>query len=496
MKKPITIISSISIALFLTALIAFGTGLYIDKKHGSQKADARYEKLLSDTKENFFHAPYGTKEFANSFIRTIGNIDDFSSLKLEVNGSLVYSYPPTSFSIPSPELVKSYKDTVQISEGSFTLKASIYLMHPSSIYKHSRFAFLLILIGTIIAGIFIVFYNGTQPDSLEQITGLKVTTNKQNKKTSPFKKQEDEPEKNKSLPSQNENLFAPEQTDSKKEVSEPPESANAEETAADTTDDTASAIAIEETPDTKPEDTESQKSDEISISFPDSEPVFTKEDEEEWNDEDLFADSEEKTEEGLDIIDQFEQENKELSEVSDDAFITDSLDAEESNPKPAEPAISPVTHLQLQSSLEQKLDEELENGSQFSLALVRINALDRGNEISKNIISILQSADSEAVLFEYKADSYAILLNDTSLQNAVDNFEEIYNKIADFLKASNAANEVSIGISSVSGRKIHAERIILEASQALDYASQDPDSPIVAFRANPDKYREFEESQS
>ena len=66
--------------------------------------------------------------------------------------------------------------------------------------------------------------------------------------------------------------------------------------------------------------------------------------------------------------------------------------------------------------------------------------------------------------------------------------------ITDYLKDNNAANEVSVGISSSSERNVKAERVILEADQALDYASQDPDSPIVAFRANPQKYREFQES--
>ena len=81
-----------------------------------------------------------------------------------------------------------------------------------------------------------------------------------------------------------------------------------------------------------------------------------------------------------------------------------------------------------------------------------------------------------------------------NLQTAVEKFEKIYNKIADFLKDNNSVNEVSVGISSSSERNVKAERVILEADQALDYASQDPDSPIVAFRANPQKYREFQEA--
>ena len=157
--------------------------------------------------------------------------------------------------------------------------------------------------------------------------------------------------------------------------------------------------------------------------------------------------------------------------------------------------LSPVTNLALQSSLEEKFDEAILSNPNSTLALVKINGLDRGNTISQEIVSILSKVSDNPQIFEYKSDSYAQILS-TDLQTTVDKYEEIYNKIADFLKDNNATNEVSVGISSAGERKIKAERVILEAGQALDYASQDPDSPIVAFRANPEKYREYMESNS
>ena len=94
-------------------------------------------------------------------------------------------------------------------------------------------------------------------------------------------------------------------------------------------------------------------------------------------------------------------------------------------------------------------------------------------------------------MFEYNSDSYALITKDSDLNKAVEISERLYNNLSDYLKDNNATNEVSIGISSVSKRNITAERILLEADQALIHASQDPDSPIIAFRANPDKYREY-----
>ena len=173
MKKPITLVSCISIVLFLIAIIWFGAGIYADKKGGTTKANTRYENLLNSTKSIFAADLYGTREFSNTFIKAIGNIDDFSSLKLEVNGTLIYSYPPNSFSLPSPELVKSYADSVNIKDKNFTLKASIYLMTPGTIYNHSRIAFVLILIGTIVACVFIVFTNGMETSLVVTQSGEK-----------------------------------------------------------------------------------------------------------------------------------------------------------------------------------------------------------------------------------------------------------------------------------------------------------------------------------
>ena len=133
MKKPITIVSSICFLLFLIAIVWLGAGIYTDKKNGSERADSRFSSLLESTQKNFQENQYGTYQFSNNFIKAIGNIDDFSTLKLEINGELVYSYPPEFFTLPSPDLVKSYSQTIYSGEKSLTLKASIYLMKPGSV---------------------------------------------------------------------------------------------------------------------------------------------------------------------------------------------------------------------------------------------------------------------------------------------------------------------------------------------------------------------------
>ena len=477
MKKPITLVSTICSLLFLAAIIVFASGVYIDKKKGTEKADARYENLLNQTKENFIKNSYGSQEFSINFIQAIGNINDFSSLKLEVNGTLVYSYPPSAFNFPSPELVKSYSDSVNVAGKNFTIRASLYLMTPGSIYNHSRFAFLLILTGTLLVGIFIVFTSGSESSSDDSYS-IRKKSSKDSKSYKQLYSKGTEQE-----------IFTPE-TEEKANSSEEESSSPAKESESQELSGESLQTGQEVQEEELPAQTQ-ESSNPLSISFPAETPVFDEEDEQEWKNDELFEEEsldkadesveDVKAEEsGLDIIDQMEQENLALS---DEDFFAEKT------------PLSPVTNLALQSSLEEKFDEAILSNPNSTLALVKINGLDRGNTISQEIVSILSKVSDNPQIFEYKSDSYAQILS-TDLQTTVDKYEEIYNKIADFLKDNNATNEVSVGISSAGERKIKAERVILEAGQALDYASQDPDSPIVAFRANPEKYREYMESNS
>ena len=462
MKKPITIISSICTLLFIIAIIWLGAGVYIDKKNGTQKADSRYEKFISANKENFTINSYGSNEFSNEFIRSIGNIDDFSVLRLEVNGELVYSYPPTSFTLPSPELVKSYSDSFTVNGNNYTIKASIYLMSPNSVYNHSRLAFLIILIGTITVGIFIVLTGG--PDSEPYFTKAKKSSRFSSVKSSNTIKEE-----------------------KKSELKEEIEEAGEEKSIS--FDDYATERTKHSTgPVFNPEDVEIEEVEDIKSNDAPKEPQINSE-EEIFNEEELFSDNEAvRDDDDIDIIDQLEQENLNSSEEDEAEAPAREEAAEDSE------VLSPITNLGLQSSLEQKLDEAIVSELHATLAITRINGLDRGNAISKKIISILRDSLAGDEIFEYKSDAYAVIMKGKNLQTAVEKFEKIYNKIADFLKDNNSVNEVSVGISSSSERNVKAERVILEADQALDYASQDPDSPIVAFRANPQKYREFQEA--
>jgi hypothetical protein len=59
------------------------------------------------------------------------------------------------------------------------------------------------------------------------------------------------------------------------------------------------------------------------------------------------------------------------------------------------------------------------------------------------------------------------------------------------LQDAHVNEKLTIGISSRCERIISSQRFITEAEQAVLHAAEDPDNPIIAFRVNPEKYREY-----
>ena len=163
--------------------------------------------------------------------------------------------------------------------------------------------------------------------------------------------------------------------------------------------------------------------------------------------------------------------------------------------------ISPATGLKMQSALSKNLGEKIKQSlnekKELTLALLKINNLDRGNAISNKLVEILKNDISEtAEIFEYNSDGYAIILYNEDLSLCAETFDKIYENMTSYLRENNSTNEVVIGLSSVSGRNVDPQRLETEAAQALSHALEDPDSPIIAFRANPQKYKEYIESKN
>lgn len=92
------------------------------------------------------------------------------------------------------------------------------------------------------------------------------------------------------------------------------------------------------------------------------------------------------------------------------------------------------------------------------------------------------------MLFEYGRNGFSVILPNTELDAAIKEAEAFRDGVCT-KKISNCT--LSAGLSSRNGRLINGSRLINEASAALGKAMNDSGSKIIAFRSDPEKYRQF-----
>jgi hypothetical protein len=114
------------------------------------------------------------------------------------------------------------------------------------------------------------------------------------------------------------------------------------------------------------------------------------------------------------------------------------------------------------------------------------------NEFADEAVNFFTLRD---LIFEKGDRGISIIYPNIDLDMGFTKAEEFHSRLMS--KYSFASKtDLCIGISSRSGRLVDAERIIFEASESLARALKDPVSHIVAFKSDPEKYREFIRTKS
>ena len=132
--------------------------------------------------------------------------------------------------------------------------------------------------------------------------------------------------------------------------------------------------------------------------------------------------------------------------------------------------------------------------SVISLRIADIDwTTDEGQAICRSVKELLNSPD---LIFEKGDDAFTAALPDTNVNEAISVAEDLYASIDEILAKYGSDNIIGIGISSRSLRMISGERLSNEAEVALNHAMEDESSPIVAFKVDPQKYRNFLAAQA
>jgi len=172
---------------------------------------------------------------------------------------------------------------------------------------------------------------------------------------------------------------------------------------------------------------------------------------------------------------------------------------EEKTEGPAETRslFSPHTGLGWEDLLQQRLGFELERAASFdqdlALIYVRLDAssgLRSPREVYRRAAElVLNHFPFKDLVFEYGQDGFAVILPDKDLDQALKTTEALKKNVETY-DWSGQKVTLSCGLSARNGRLISQERLILEAQRSLQKAVCEGGNQILAFRVDPDKYRQ------
>lgn len=157
---------------------------------------------------------------------------------------------------------------------------------------------------------------------------------------------------------------------------------------------------------------------------------------------------------------------------------------------------SPSTGIGWEQYLHDRLEAELVRAasSEQDLALVvlRVSGLLHTDLVSRKIASVLvETFKFRDMVFEFGQDGFAALMQNMNLDQMMKTADGLYAQIDAMLMDMGFDGRIAIGITTRTARLLPAKRMIEEACNAARKAEEEPNLPIVAFRANPEKYRNY-----
>ncbi len=166
--------------------------------------------------------------------------------------------------------------------------------------------------------------------------------------------------------------------------------------------------------------------------------------------------------------------------------------AADSQGSPADPHISLRSGVTLETHLPKRVSLELEraafNDQDLTLAILKLPGLAPGSSRYRWMARLLlENFKFEDLVFEYGQDSFAVVLTNTDLDQAIRATEEFQRKNAAGLAKEHV--EPVFGLSSRNGRLIEGPLLLKEANAAVDRAKKTP-GRIVGFRPDPQRYRQ------
>lgn len=484
--------------VYIAAVLAFAASLIFEYSGGTKRAQERFTSLTKDLSRNLKENDIGSAEFSRAILESLGNVSDIAAIQVSSDGKLLFSYPVSidENKTASSPLIKQLSTSVKGGENSAVLTAALYTLKPSSIYYKGRVAFLVILAATLAAALNLIIVSKKDTDGDGQ-----EDTDAEKDGAEDYFFEEEMPDYEK---------VARKETDAKddatvygndaEEEAAVTERTDAEESAV-TRNDVAEVAAVAEV--TAAEDTAVSEVTAENNAVAEENSYGTEIDSDKTLDFEDQTDIEEtipSVQEKEPVLENGQNAGEEEGAAAEDASFAEEIHEE---PSLAENNVAPVglfdekTGFGWEQYMPTRLDSELIRAasSEQDLALftVRIPGIDWTTPEGKETASIIKDwVKFNDLVFDYGSDGFTAIFQNQNTDAALAEAEKTHTEIVSVLKRANSSAETPfVGISTRSLRLISGKRLFNESEQALFHAMEDKDSPIVAFRVNPDKYRSY-----
>jgi len=163
--------------------------------------------------------------------------------------------------------------------------------------------------------------------------------------------------------------------------------------------------------------------------------------------------------------------------------------------KPREGIVSARTGLSYREHLDRRLTLELERSAfheqDLSALQIHFPGLRKRSDLYAQAAHLILSHFSfEDLAFEFDDESFFVILPNTELSVAIKSADMFRRETLHFVREQRI-DAPQIGLSSRNGRITESAQIIKETRQAVAKAGEDPNSRIVGFHPDPQKYRAF-----
>lgn len=440
---------------FAFSVVFFAVNIYKEYSQGQARANQRHNKLVNDLKTYASVDRQFTQNSIENIKNTIGDFNDFSFIQLFLDDAEILKYPKDATAdLTVSNLTKSFDANFSTQNGQIKIICNVYLLRPSSIYYYAKISFLIILIVTIIT-VILIFYANSKEN--------RISENDEN-----------------DYEAENDDVFNDEIAKNEEKNERAPifsvDSLSAEENPI--RNETDSENANINSPDfSETDETENSQNDENSVATTENHD-FKEND----NSPQYDFQNEKKS---------FENRNAQKVELPNFETPMKLEQNDENNPTGL---FNPSTGLGWESYLQTRLENEISRAisSEIDLAifLIQLPQTQRESQKMKNASEYLAlQFQFKDLLFEYNENSIAAIKISMNLDEALNFADKIYSELAKIADGE----ECFIGISTRNIRIVSAERLISEAQAALKHAKEDGDSPIIAFRVDAGKYRQYME---